>query len=119
MGYMRAGRDAMRKRLTEIADIRSNLADYDLVVVGTPIWGWTVTPAVRTFLAQNCNWIQKIAFFCTMGGSGDEKAFNEMAKISEKDPVATLTVLTKEVNAGGYAEKITAFAKYIINKTRR
>lgn len=108
-GYITAGRDAMKKTLTEIKKTESNLAEYDLVLIGTPIWAWNVSTPVRTFLAQNCNWIQKTAFFCTMGGSGDMKAFDEMISICGKRPTATLSLTTKDVKKNRYAERLDAF----------
>jgi len=45
--YILAGRDATQKRLTPISDLRTNLSDYDLVVVGTPIWAWGLSAPIR------------------------------------------------------------------------
>ena len=111
MGYVRSGRDAMRKKLTKLEPLLKNPADYDLVVIGTPIWGWNVSAPVRTYLTEQKEKFlpeadKKVAFFCTMGGSGDKNAFSEMEKIIGKEPVATLALTTKEVVKNDYSQAI-------------
>lgn len=99
-GYLFSGRDAMKKNLTVLRQLSKDVSQYDLVVIGTPIW-ITVSVPVRTFLVQHKNEFAKnVAFFCTMGGSGDEKAFKEMEEIVGKKPLATLTLRTRDVVKG-------------------
>ena len=43
-GWLKAGADASLKRLTAIQPMTKDPAGYDLVVIGTPVWGWTMTP---------------------------------------------------------------------------
>lgn len=105
LGYIKAGRDAMKRTLTQI-EYERDPKEYDLVVIGTPIWGWNMSPAVRTYLSKNK--FKKAAFFCTMGGSGDHKAFREMEELSVK-PLATMSFFEKEVKARGYSGKINVF----------
>lgn len=116
LGYMRSGRDAMKKRLTKLEPLRHNLSKYDLIVVGTPIWGWNMSVPARTFVTEQKDSLRKVAFFCTMGGSGDRKAFLEMAKIIGKKPIATLALTTKEVVGGDISEKIENFSNSIIRE---
>jgi flavodoxin len=118
MGYLRSGRDAMKKRLTNLEPVLKNPADYDLVVIGTPIWGWNVSAPVRTYLTEQKEKFlpeadKKVAFFCTMGGSGDKNAFSEMGKIIGKKPATTLALTTKEVVSGNISEKIDSFVNSI------
>lgn len=113
-GYLLAGRDAMRKRLTELKAVGKNPAEYDLVIIGTPIWAWTVSAPVRTFLEKYKDNLNRVAFFCTMGGSGDKNAFSEMEKISGKKPLASLALTAKEVMHGEYEEKLRMFQQSLI-----
>ena len=101
-GYLGAGRDATLQRATPIQAVQKNAAEYDLVVVGTPIWAFTVSSPVRTFLTEHGRNIKSVAFFCTMGGSGDERAFRHMEELCGKPPVATLALTEKEVVGGGH-----------------
>src|SRR3989338_8550287 len=63
IGYMIAGKDAMRKKLTKINELKKNPENYDLLVIGTPIWAFTMVPAIRTFLIKIKNYNKKIALF--------------------------------------------------------
>lgn len=69
LGWLSGGKDAAQKRLTEIAPTKHSLADYDLVVLGTPIWAWSPTPALRTYIKQNDFSGKKVALFYTSDGS--------------------------------------------------
>ncbi len=113
IGYLSAGREAMKKKLTEIKPIEKDLTEYDLIIVGTPIWAWTVSVPVRTFLENYKKDFKRLAFFCTMGGNGAEGAFVEMAKISGLKPIATLSLLTKEVTQNNFVEKLKKFVTEI------
>ena len=40
------------KDTPEIENIDINLDDYDRVILGTPVWWYTITPPIRTFLSK-------------------------------------------------------------------
>lgn len=40
------------KETPEIEDININLDNYDKVILGTPVWWYTITPPIRTFLTN-------------------------------------------------------------------
>ena len=110
LGYLFAGMDAGMKRMTKIKDAIKDPSGYDLVIVGTPVWAVTVTPAVRTYLAQNKDNLRKVAFYCTYGGSGNRNSFREMESICGKRPAATAEVNTTEVKLKLFDEKVGNFA---------
>ena len=66
--------------------------DYDLVIVGTPVWASNVSTPVRAYLSERRGQMPKVAFFCTMGGRGSERAFRKMEAISGASPVARLAL---------------------------
>ena len=109
IGYLSAGKDATLRRLTKIEDTKNDPADYGLVIIGTPTWSWNVSTPVRTYLKQMKDKFNRVAFFCTMGGSGYERVFKEMQAAIDKAPVATLTLLTKEVARDEFKEKLNKF----------
>ena len=108
-GYLLAGRDAMQKNLTILKPTTKNPADFDLTIIGTPIWGWNMSVPMRTYITNKKDSFKNVAFFCTMGRSGDDKAFAEMEEIIGKKPVATLALLTKDVVKNNFAEKLEKF----------
>ena len=111
IGWLLSGKDATQKSTTELKQTEKDPAGYDLVIVGTPIWSWNVTPPVRTYLRNNKAKLKNVAFFCTMHSSGAENAFTSMEEECGKKPKSTLAILTADVVSGKYAEKIEAFAK--------
>ncbi len=65
IGWLSGGRDAMRKKQTEIVPTTKAPCDYDLIVLGTPIWAWAPTPALRTYVARNALEGKRVAVFYT------------------------------------------------------
>ena len=52
----------------ELKPIDVNIADYDVIAVGTPTWWYTMAPAVKTFLHQNDLSGKTVVPFMTNGG---------------------------------------------------
>ncbi len=40
-------------KIIEINKIDKNLSDYDEIIIGTPVWWYSIAPAIRTFLKEN------------------------------------------------------------------
>ncbi len=40
------------KKTPKIKDIGINLDEYDKIILGTPVWWYTITPPIRTFLTK-------------------------------------------------------------------
>jgi flavodoxin len=109
--WLIAGMDARRRKQTNIRTQKKPEA-YDMIIVGTPIWGGKMAPAVRTYLTNNNLGGKKVGFFCTAGGSGTEKAFEEVKKLAPKSSVVgSLGILADEVESGSYKEKVKSFVK--------
>jgi hypothetical protein len=87
---------------------------YDLVVVGTPVWARNVSGPVRTYLEQNNNKFKSVAFFCTYGGSGSEKALKTMEKLCGKPAAGKLDILESDVKSTAYAADVKHFAASIL-----
>ena len=109
MGFVRSGRDAREKALTTLADTKHDPASYDLVILGTPIWGGTLSSAIRTYITNNKSTFKRVAFFCTQGGTKNQQLFEEMQALCEKPPVNILALQEKEVKKGAFQEKIRQF----------
>lgn len=63
LGYIFGGRDAMKKRPTEIGELQKNPAEYDLIIMGSPVWSWNATPAITTYINKTRGRIKNAAFF--------------------------------------------------------
>ncbi len=110
INWFKAGRDAMKKYLTEINAIKKNPKNYNLILIGTPIWAGDMTPAVRTYMTQFKNDFKNVAFFLTAGSSKFDKTFMSMEELSGKKPVATLGFSSQDLkNKEIYENKLKQF----------
>jgi len=66
LGWMSAGRDATGGRETQIKPTTKVPADYDLIIVGTPVWAWRPSAAIKTYMGKNDLSGKKVALFFTM-----------------------------------------------------
>lgn len=94
---------------TQIAPPKFNSKNYDLVIIGTPMWDG-INPAVKVYIAQNS--FKKVAFFATFGAASED-AFYDMEKIIGKKPIATLEIQDRQIALNEHKEKINAFCKEV------
>jgi flavodoxin len=112
LGYIFGGRDGMQKKETEIDNPSKNVTDYDLIIIGTPIWGWNMTPAVRTYLKKVRKDLKKVAFFTTSGSTDPEKIVGFVEEITDRKIIAYTGFSAKElINKEVYNRKIFDFVK--------
>lgn len=70
-----------------------NLASYNVIFVGTPIWWYTIAPPVATFLAESDLAGKTIIPFCTHGGYGAGHSMEDIKKLAPKSQVLDELVL--------------------------
>ncbi len=112
IGWLGAGRDGMKGRTTEIAVPAREASAYDLVIIGTPVWGGGISAATRTYIERFKESLPEVALFATCGG-GAGKAMDEMEKLIGKRPRARLEVRDKEIDSGEMVRKVRGFAEAI------
>lgn len=112
-GYMRSGFEALNKKLTDIKSMNKDPSQYKLVVIGSPVWASNIPSPVRTYMTKYRNKFKKVAFFCTFGGSGADKVFNDMAQLCDYKPIATMAITDNEIKKDLYKEKIKEYINAI------
>ena len=70
-----------------LADKDANIADYDTVFLGFPIWWYVAPTIINTFLESYDFSGKKIILFATSGGSGFGKTIDELKKSVATDTV--------------------------------
>lgn len=116
-GWLSAGRDAVRKKSADIEPTKADVSAFDMVVTGTPVWAWTMTPAVRAFLTAQKEKIRDFACFATMEGSGDKRSAEAVAECMGRQPVASAGFLAKHVkkeDPEGFTAPLEKFARDIV-----
>ena len=109
IGWLKSGRGAMRKSLTRLEPPKLDPAQYDLVIVGTPVWATNVSVPTRTYLHENGGKLRRVAFFLTGGGDKFGPVLAEMEAICGQRPVATLGLRMRDVKRGKHGEKVERF----------
>jgi len=105
--------DDISQKPTIIKEMKNDPADFDLVIIGTPIWNTTMSAPIRTYLTQNQGRFNKVAFFCTAMGIYFEGTFMAMKELGGEIPIATLGVRAREIVTGTYKSKVKEFIKKI------
>ena len=112
LGYLRCAREALSKRTIELQPPAYDPASYDVVVLGTPVWAGNISSPLRSYVAARKAQLQRVAFFCTQGGSGAEKVFADLAELCGQ-PLATLAVNGREIEERAYAQRLERFSATI------
>lgn len=113
--YLWVGHQVLMNKKPELKPYTFDIDNYDILVLGTPVWAWTYSPAMNTFLSKELIKDKKIYLFCCHGG-GKGKIFNKfenklsgniiMDKIDFRDPL--------KHNSDACIEKTKQWAKNII-----
>jgi menaquinone-dependent protoporphyrinogen IX oxidase len=109
LGYSRCLWEASMGRDAPIDPLACDPGQADLVLIGTPIWGWHLSSPARAFARRYRAQIRRCAFFCTMGGSGSDAAFAELRQLTGQGPLATLSLADAQIDDGRATPQIAAF----------
>lgn len=109
IGYIKSGYEASRGKLSKIKDPKNDASQYDLVIIGTPVWAGKMAVPVRTYITQNHDKFNNVAFFSTAGGTNFDGTFSDMKEVSGTSPIAEIGIRAKEVQDESYKPKVTEF----------
>ena len=88
-------------------------ADYDAIVIGTPLWAGTMTPPIKSFIKENRDKLsgKSISAFICCAGGGAEKAFEKIKAEVGTDTLSAQMILInpKEKPSDENEAKIKAF----------
>ncbi len=102
--YMKGGFEAMTKRKAKIKPFEKDLQKYDLIFLGSPVWAWSMNPAVRSMLTEVNFTGKKFALYCSCSGEGSglkvcektKEYLTENTVIGETEFIDPLTNNTEE-----------------------
>lgn len=77
--YLWGGRQVVMRSKPALETLAVDPLAFDTIFIGTPVWAWTYTPAIRTFLSMVPLTGKRIAVFCTHEG-GPKKAMEKLKK---------------------------------------
>lgn len=94
LGYLRCSIDSALRKSTPIHEVEKKPEDYDLVVVGTPVWGSTMCSPVRTYLNQYRDSIRNAVFLMTFKLFGTDNVIRNMEMVLGKKPLSVIQFKT-------------------------
>jgi hypothetical protein len=115
-GYLRSAWEALQQRDAELDMPAVDLAPYDLVVIGTPVWASHPSSPARTFAKLHRRRMPRIALLCTLGGSGADAVFAELQSVLGQAPLATLALTDRELDSASDGAKLDALAATLAAK---
>lgn len=89
-----------------LADADANIADYDTIFIGFPIWWYVAPTIINSFLEAYDFSDKKIVLFATSGGSGFGKAVESLQVSAPKATIVEGAILNGRPNEA----KLRAFA---------
>lgn len=109
-GTLRALFDAVSRRTPPILAASRDPAQYDLLLLGGPIWAGRMASPVRSYAKRYGKAAARIAFFCTEGGRGADTAFADLQQLCGHAAEATLVVDAAHLPADAHREALRRFA---------
>ncbi|KAA3642914.1 MAG: hypothetical protein DWQ07_20545 [Chloroflexi bacterium] len=113
LGRPRSAIEGLLGLRSGIVPPKHDVSEYDLVVVGTPVWAARLSSPVRAFLSEQRAALKCVAFFCTQGGIGGKWTIQNMVKICGQQPVARMVISERQLNTAIAEEKIAQFVNEI------
>lgn len=109
--YLRAGYDSLRGNLPPIVMPAKEPSDYDLVLIGGPIWTSYPALPIRAYLDHTPDLPARIAVFLTFGAhSPPQKAIEMMTSLLPRQIEAALTLSSDDVNGEALPDAVRGFA---------
>ena len=110
LGWLRSGMESTRRMTPKIRPLTHDPSEYDIVVIGSPIWAANMSSPVRAFAIEHKASIKEVALFCTGDGDNPEKVFTPVSELLGMKPKATLGLIGSERKDENAALKIQVFA---------
>ncbi|MEN8908226.1 MAG: NAD(P)H-dependent oxidoreductase [Clostridiales bacterium] len=76
MRYVRGGKQVLFNSSPKLKNFDENLIEYDLIILGTPVWAGRYTPAFKTLFEKYKFDNKKLAIYCCHDG-GKGKVFQK------------------------------------------
>ncbi len=108
-GFMITGAASTFKFSSKIEPPQRDTAQYDTVYVITPIWSWSLSPPVRSWLKLSAGKIRQAAFITISGDTKPDKVVKDMEKTGKVVPFAFVGYAERDFlpeNRAVYVEKL-------------
>jgi flavodoxin len=112
-GVARALFDSLVHREPPIAPASKDPRQYDVLLLGAPVWGGRMAAPARSYARRYGATAQRVAFFCTEGGRGADSAFADLESLCGKRADATLVVDAAHLPPAAHQRDLASFASTV------
>ncbi len=91
--YFWGGRQVVLKEEPEILPLEKNWKNYERLIIGTPVWAFSFTPAIRSYLSLNKISGRQIAVFCCSGGTPGKTLANLRQALAGNEIIGELALI--------------------------
>jgi NAD(P)H-dependent FMN reductase len=116
LGFVRSIIDVLSERPAKISAVKHDPSSYELVVIATPVWAHRVAAPVHTWVTAYRASLHRIAFLCTLGGSGAESALGQMTRICGRPLAAQCTINSHDIKSGAEPRLLDLFAERLARR---
>ena len=109
LGFLRSAIESITRKQPVILAPTKDPADYQLVILGTPVWVGRISSPMRTYIERYRSRFSRIAVFCTMAGSGGDKVIAELSTLCDKAPLRQVALSNSDVQQGQYEQRLEPF----------
>ena len=115
MQFLWGGSAVTFKKKPDLEPYSFNASDYDVVIIGTPVWASSFTPPLRTFFESHDLTGKKIAAIVTSAGGNSAKCLEAIKVAAKTDKlVAAVSLVDPKDKASEENEKqIKAFVEAV------
>nr|MBC7245894.1 NAD(P)H-dependent oxidoreductase [Chloroflexota bacterium] len=101
---------ALTNRTVPIKAAQHDPADYDLVVIGTPVYASSLSAPVRAYLRQYSSRCKEVAFFSTgLDPNPAPRVFQQMEQVCDKTPKAVYAFQAQRILAEDFPSQLQEF----------
>ncbi len=118
--YVIGGFLAISKNKPKLNPLKFNPNDYDLIIIGSPIWASRISPAIFSLLKRDIIKDKKVGFFYTYLGGNKETDNLIIDCVEQKNKLLSIhpCLLSVNENYENQKEKILKWAKGITKEKK-
>jgi hypothetical protein len=110
VGRLAAAFDAWRGAAATIEPLQHDPADYEITLIGTPVWVGAMTPAIRAYLQRTSRKLRNVAFFTTSGNTDIGRILPSLESLAGRSSIACAGFNARELHdATSYQRKLATF----------
>ena len=116
LGWLRSGMQAMARQVPPVKEPETKLPleQYDLVIIGTPVWAGRCSAPVRSFLCQHGEELKRVAYVITRASDVRyEEVFDQMDLYVREPRVQATTIRPKTVGSTFWRDEFLAGVRSI------